>query len=411
MFDHPPRTPGAAPDGDAAPEPVALDSLALSWQLLVGRNRKPAGVRLELHARGVAAPAPLSALLDGIVRGFVADDSAPFPSGLVLLAPGAAAIDAELAHWSAPRNVLLEIPAAHLLDDARARILFESRGQGVRQALRLQDTAPSRERLKFFQYLVGPASAVRWAGIPVLAIDAQTPEQAEAALAAGAHALVGWPIAAQPAGDVRELSPSQRAILELVRLVQTDAEIRALEKVFEAEPLLAYMLLTLANSVAFRRRTPTASLRQAVMSIGYQRLVKWLVLLLAIASKDSRIAPLIFTTIVRGYCMENLCQASGYGRSDADEAFIVGAFSLLDRITGRTMAALLDDVGLPAAVTDALGGRGGPYAAYLDLVLRMESADAARDEAARSGVPLDADTVNKCLLRALAAADAMLALI
>jgi len=411
LFDLPPGPADGLPDEDATPDPIALDSLALHWQVLVGRDRRPTGVRLELRDRGDGPAVPLSALLDSVVRGFVADASTPFPHGLVLLAPIDGAMDAAMARWSAPRNVLLEIPAADLQDETRVRILFESRRQGVRQALRVQDTLPTRGRLQFFQYLVGPSSAVQWASIPVLALDSDTALRADAALAAGAHALVGWPICDRLASKEREFSPAQRAIFELVRLIQADADIQSLEKVFEAEPLLAYMLLTLANSVAFRRGAPTASLRQAVASIGYQRLLKWLVLILAISSKDSRIAPLIFTTLVRGYCMENLCIAAGRPQIEGDECFIVGAFSLLDMITGQTMSALLGEVGLPPAIVDALVDRRGPYVPYLNVVLSLESGDARAHGDVCTPLQLPADAINRSLLRALAAADAMLALL
>jgi EAL and modified HD-GYP domain-containing signal transduction protein len=411
LFDHPPGNPGETPNDDTTPEPVALDSLALQWQVLVGRDRRPAGVRIELRNRPDGTPAPLSSLLESVVRAFVDDDATPFPHGMVLLAPLAAAVDAAMASWKAPRNVLLEIPAADLDDEARARILFESRGQGLRQALRVQENVPSEARLSYFQYVVGPSSIARWASIPVLATDSDTPARANVALGNGAHLVVGWPLCDPLAGKERELSPSQRAIFEVVRLVQADAEIRALEKVFEAEPLLAYMLLTLANSVAFRRGAPTASLRQAITSIGYQRLIKWLILILAISSKEGPMAPLIFTTLIRGYCMENLCLASKRPRQEADECFIVGAFSLLDVITGQPLPSLLGEAGLPAAIVDALVFRSGPYAPLLEIVLGMECGNAAPVIPQDSPVPLEFDAVNKSLLRSIAAADAMLALL
>ncbi len=410
MFDLPPLSEDAAGGDGAAPEPIALDSIALHWQVLVGRDHRPSGVRLELRDRGPSAAVPLSALLDGVVRGFAGTDEAPpFPHGLVLLAPTTGAMDTAMAQWSAPRNVLLEVPACDLQDEARVRILFESRRQGVRQALRLQDELVSRERLQFFPYLVAPSSAAQWAGIPVLAVDSASPAQVQAAIAAGAHAMVGWPLGEPLTRRERELSPSQRAIFTLVRLIQADAEIRALEKVFEAEPLLAYMLLTLANSVAFRRGAPTASLRQAVTSVGYQRLVKWLVLILTVSTKDQRIAPLIFTTLIRGYAMENLWLGSGGDRELADECFIVGAFSLLDIISGQPLAELMGAAGLPQDVTDALVSGTGPYAPYLQLVCAMESLASPCE---MPQIPaLDPDTINKSLLRAISAADAMLALI
>jgi EAL and modified HD-GYP domain-containing signal transduction protein len=411
LFDLPPRSTDDSSGEDATPDPVALDSLALRWQVLVGRDRRPSGVRLELRNRSAGSPLALSALLDSVVRGFVSDESLPFPHGLVLLAPLEGILDPAMARWSAPRNVLLEVPAADLQDDARVRILFDSRQRGVRQALRLADTLVAKERLPFFQYLVGPAALARQSSIPVLACGIGSTAEADAALSAGVHGVVGWPVDEALPVPGRDLSPSQRAIFELVRLIQADAEIRALERVFEAEPLLAYMLLTLANSVAFRRGTPTASLRHAVASIGYQRLIKWLVLILAISSKEGRIAPLIFTTLVRGYCMENLALACGRPKAEADEAFIVGAFSLLDRITGQPLSTLLGEVGLPDPVVDALVARQGPIAPYLELVISMESGEAHAHEAACAACPVDPDVINRSLLQAIAAADAMLALI
>jgi len=410
LFDIPPRSPDDPSGADATPDPITLESLVLRWQVLVGRDRRPKGVRLELRRRGQSSALPLSVLLDGVVRGFVDDGSTPFPHGLVLLAPLEGALDAAMSVWSAPRNVLLEIPAADLQDEARARILFESRRQGVRQALRVQEAMPTRERLQFFHYLVGPSSAVKRAPIPVLALDSDTPARAEAALAAGSHALVGWPLSTPLQKSPHEFSPSQRAIFELVRLIRADADVRALERIFEAEPLLAYMLLTLANSVAFRRGAPTASLRQAVASIGYQRLIKWLILILAISTKDRRTAPLIFTTLVRGYCMENLCLATGRPQDAADECFIVGAFSLLDMITGQPLATLLSEVGLPQDVADGLLSGQGPYAPYRNVVLSMESDNYEAHREACLALQVDPDTVNRSLLRAIAAADAMLSL-
>jgi len=122
-------------------------------------------------------------------------------------------------------------------------------------------------------------------------------------------------------------------VFELIRLVQADAEVRALERVFKGEPLLAYLLLTLANSAAFRRPTPVSSLGHAISLLGYQRLIKWLVLLLAIAGKNQGTAPLIHVAVVRGQLLENLCAAAGRPRLQRDEGFIVGTFSLLDAIT------------------------------------------------------------------------------
>ena len=414
MFDFPPRSEDTSPSDDpGAGAPLALDSLAMRWQMLVGQNRRPVGVRLAMRSRSAADAAPLSGLMSGVVRGFTDGDHGVFPHGLVLLAPQDFRYDAAMARWTAPRNVLIEVPESELGDEERTRVRFETRRQGVRHVLRADGTLPERECLQFFQYVIGHSADLRAGAalpVPLLSLDSGSLEQASAALDGGAHAVVGWPLGSKAPDAEQGFSPSQRAILELVRLVQTDADLRAVEQVFEAEPLLAYMLLTLANSPAFRRSGPTTSLRQAVAAIGYGRLVKWLVLLLAISNRDGQNTPLIFASLVRAHCMEALVLAATRSTAQADEAFIVGAFTLLDRIIGQNLDVLLREIDLPEAANAALLRHDGPLGPYLDTVLALE-ADAEESGAVAAELPVDSDLINKSLLRAIAMADSMLALV
>jgi EAL and modified HD-GYP domain-containing signal transduction protein len=395
---------------EAAVDPAALGSIALRWQMLVARDRRVIGVRLTMSPDdGHCATLPLGALLDGVLAGLVGGEAAAFPQGLVLLAPSGIDFDAAMGGWSAPGNVLLEVPSSILDDEARMRTLFEIRRRGVRQALRLQEPAPARERLAFFPYIVGPGD-FRGGGSALLHLDGDSPPQPDAAFAAGAHAVIGWPLRST-AAHAEPLSPAQRAVFELIRLIQANADIRALERVFQAEPLLAYLLLTLANSSAFRRGPPSASLRDAVSRLGYQRLIKWLVLLLAISTKNARSAPLIFAATARGFLLENLCAELGRPQGECDQAFIVGAFSLLDAITGQALPELLHDLPMPAPVTDALLRGEGPFAAHLEHARAMESGDPAARGLAAKALGVGTAQTNAALLSALAAADAMRALV
>jgi EAL and modified HD-GYP domain-containing signal transduction protein len=193
--------------------------------------------------------------------------------------------------------------------------------------------------------------------------------------------------------------------------VQADADVRGLERVFRAEPLLAYLLLTLANSAAFRRKTPVSSLSHAISLLGYQRLVKWLVLLLAIAGKDLGSAPLVYVAVVRGHLLENLFAAARRSRSERDEAFIVGTFSLLDAITGHSLRDLLQDIHLSTPIADALLGAGGPYAPLLEIARSFEAADPLALVRAKAELNVDPADANRALLQALATADSLQSLI
>jgi EAL and modified HD-GYP domain-containing signal transduction protein len=203
------------------------------------------------------------------------------------------------------------------------------------------------------------------------------------------------------------LQPVQKSVLDLIRLVQSDASNGDLEKAFKAEPVLSYMLLTLANSPAFVRRTPIASISHAIQLLGYQRLVKWLVLLMVVASKETKALPQIYTAVARGFLMENLATAAGFKGRKQDECFIVGAFSLLDKITGRAPAQLYTEVPLPAEVSAALAARSGTYAPFLAMALALEDDRADAVHAGAAALQLSQAAVNEALLQALAATDAL----
>ena len=97
------------------------------------------------------------------------------------------------------------------------------------------------------------------------------------------------------------------------------------------DPSLAFKLLRYINSPAFGLRVEISSFRHAIMMLGYQRLKRWLALLLATASKDVNLKPVMFAAVRRGLLMEELVASSG-DEEMRNEMFICGVFSLLDRM-------------------------------------------------------------------------------
>jgi hypothetical protein len=403
---------------DADPDPAALASVSASWRVLVGRDRRPMGARLTLHRTSTDTPPALSELLDSVLTGFTyeSDDRPVFPHGVIVLSPRAFEVDQAMSGWRAPRNVLLEFGEDDLHDERRLRWMFEIQKQGVRIALRLDRPLATSERLPYFQYLVAPSrravpAAIDPGSVSIVTLDDSTHEQIDADFAAGVHATAGWPLQAvrrrQPIG----LTPAQTAVFELIRLVQADADVRVLERVFKAEPLLAYLLLTLANSAAFRRPTPVASIGHAISLLGYQRLTKWLVLLLAIAGKGQGTAPLVYVAVTRGHLLENLLAAARRSRAERDDGFIVGTFSLLDAITGQPLSDLLRDVHLSPDITQALLGASGRYAPLLQIARGFEIADPAGLSRIKAELNVDPADANYALLQAIATADSLQTLI
>lgn len=390
------------------PAAALLDAVRIGWTVVVARDARPVGFRLVLAPRAAAA-VPLSAVLDETLAAFVGEGGPGFPHGLVLIAAQGFALDQGLLRFSPPRNVLLEVAQDALADEAATQLLYEVQRHGVRLALRVTPgAAPPPDRLALFQYLidaVGGRTRPR-ADAALIATGATSRAQAEAALKQGASAVLGWP--SDPTAPGAGLQPQQRAVLELIRMVQSDADARDLERAFKAEPLLAYLLLTLANSPAFVRGAPIASVSQAIGLLGYKRLLKWLVLLLVIASKSGKSLPAIYGAVARGFTMEGLAGAAGLPPGARDESFVVGVFSLLDRVTGQPLSALISDNPLPAPVSDAVLAGTGPYAAYLALADQLDGLGCAVQPPSAEQAPLlAAGAVNRALLQALAANDAL----
>jgi EAL and modified HD-GYP domain-containing signal transduction protein len=113
-------------------------------------------------------------------------------------------------------------------------------------------------------------------------------------------------------------------------------------------------------------------------------------------------------SVTRGRFMEILGQ-SCFDKSEWDNLFITGAFSLLDTLLGTQMHALLDSMHLPEPVTEALDGNRGKYAPFLDLAKACESDPAAMaGQAAQLGISPGA--INHAELIALSYADTLQAL-
>lgn len=217
----------------------------------------------------------------------------------------------------------------------------------------------------------------------------------------GAAAVLGWPIdniideSARPADQ-----PALQVIVHLIDQVHKQADIEDLENTLKRDPALAYKLMRYINSPAFGLSVEINSFRHAIMILGYQRLKRWLALLLATASKDNTMRPVMWAALRRGLLMEELSKS--LQDSDAkDEMFICGLFSLLDHLLKTPFAKLLDAIPCPERVRQALVEGGGPYQPYLELVRAIEGESAFDYRQAAEGLMMGPSELNHAVLNSL----------
>lgn len=196
------------------------------------------------------------------------------------------------------------------------------------------------------------------------------------------------------------LGPQTILILQLMKMVQENADVRHLEQILKRDAALSFKLLRYINSASFGIKVEIQSLRHAVAMLGYTALFSWLSLLLARTSNAGFSPALLQAAIVRGRFVETLGQGF-FPKSETENLFFVGMFSLLDQLLGVPMHELLSQVQLPDAITKALISREGQYGAFLALAEACEQEDACASDLAEA-LFLTATRVNQTHVAALA---------
>jgi c-di-GMP phosphodiesterase len=395
-----------------------LDRLSICYAPLIDKKRKAIGTRLTLLSMRPQDRMPIGKML-GALNAVWPETSAP-----LLVAPLDAVLDDSAEIWTAPRNAVLEVAAVGLRDpevQAMAQRLFRD---GKRLALRGRpDTPLPPALLSCFEsalihinedrrvtadgkpILVAPTVQAH-RKMPFIITGVQAVSDVDSAFERGATASVGWPLDDAQHRTARPLQPGQAVVLELLRLVRDDAELSKIDATLKRDPALAFKLLRLVNSAAFGLPVQITSFQHAVMMLGYKKMMRWLSLLLATASKDANTFPLMHASIRRGMFLEFIGGADE-GSEVRDELFITGAFSMLDRITGAPFDQLFQLISLSENVVDAIVRREGPYASYLSMIEAIERSDPIGLGRLLDDLAMPVSSCNEALLKAMQSANTL----
>ncbi len=250
-----------------------------------------------------------------------------------------------------------------------------------------------------------PAGIAR--NIPHVQAGVRTLTEMESSFTRGAAAVLGWPIddAINVSHGNSRNGPQNdiQVIVELIHRVDKEEPIERLENTLKRDPSLAFRLLRYINSPAFGLRVEISSFRHAIMMLGYQRLKRWLALLLATAGKDTNMKPVMFAAVRRGLLMEELVRSSG-DEEMRNEMFICGVFSLLDRMFKQPFSELLKSIPVPERVYQALVENTGPYQPYFELVQAVENESLYDFRTTAETLMLSVNEINRSVLSALTAA-------
>ncbi|MBA4176796.1 MAG: histidine kinase [Leptothrix sp. (in: Bacteria)] len=381
---------------DHAPDPAAL--LAALDEVWPAESASDQPLRLS--------PRPLDPAT-------VAQRAGPRPQVSLNLA-GEALLRAVVEAAPGPQ-LMIEVPAFMLGDAANLAMLERLHAAGTVLLIKGRPLAPlAPEVLAMFSHSIvevgddrrnGPAPVGVTRQITTVQAGCRTSADFDAAFQRGAVAVLGWPLDdAAPKASGRASVPSDvDAVMALINGVEKERPVGELEAVLKRDPTLAFRLMRYLNSPAFGLSVEVNSFGHALMLLGYQRLKRWLALLLASSAKGSNAKPVMHAAVRRGLLMEELAREQADGEMRG-EMFICGVFSLLDQLLQQPFDELLPNVPVPERVQQALRGVGGPYHPYLELVkaIEQEAVFDIREQAEK--LMLGMATVNRAVLLALRAA-------
>ncbi|WP_370681682.1 EAL and HDOD domain-containing protein [Comamonas sp. GB3 AK4-5] len=242
----------------------------------------------------------------------------------------------------------------------------------------------------------------------IVAEKVETQAQFEFMQALGVTLFQGFWFAQPDVVHTKTMRPGQTTVLQLIDLVRKQAEIGEIEALLKRDPTLSYHLLRFINSSGFGLSCEITSFRHAVVILGLKKLFRWAALLLTTASADCPVPAVGHTAVVRGRLMELLAREL-LPPEEAEHAFVVGVFSLLDSMLNLPMTQALESVSLPQPVRDALLHRSGVLAPFLALTLACEQGDDQGFAHSAHVLQLSNHQVNWAHLQALAWAEALAA--
>jgi len=179
----------------------------------------------------------------------------------------------------------------------------------------------------------------------------------------GRYLLTPQPIA------VPVLTANRLSMLRLMSLLQ-EGNPGPIEigNIIRDDAVLSYKLLSCVNSAYFALPRQLKSVEHAAIFFGVKRMRNWIDTM-ALCGMDDRPPELLRAALIRAQMCEKLCAGP---RSQAEMAFTVGLFSLLDTLMCAPMEFLLTHLRLDPEISDALTSRDGALGSLLQQILAWE---------------------------------------
>ncbi len=194
----------------------------------------------------------------------------------------------------------------------------------------------------------------------LLAEKVDTVEQFELCRELGIQWFQGYFFARPTVLTTRKANASQFALLNLMGLIMSDADIDELVKALKTAPDMVLTLMKLSSTAGVSRSKPVSSLQEAIMVLGRAKIKRWTMLLMFAGGEQSGDArhqrnPLLELAATRGRIMELLAEECYPGdRTVLERAFMTGMLSLVDVLVQQPKEEVLASLPIDEGVKESV---------------------------------------------------------
>lgn len=215
-------------------------------------------------------------------------------------------------------------------------------------------------------------------GKSCIAYNVDSKEDYDMALSLDADYVEGQYVAEGMVTKMNKVEYLQGNLYQLIiEVTKEEPNLDELESIVSRDAALTYSLLKLANSAYFATRRRTASIHQALVTVGLNQLKQWVYLLSFESTQDmtpgaEEVLKLSFLRANYAARLVNYLRPFPINRS---EAYMMGMFSALEYIVDATLEEILQEIPISDVVKDGMIKHEGKAGQLFDLVLAYERAD------------------------------------
>ncbi len=210
----------------------------------------------------------------------------------------------------------------------------------------------------------------------IIAYDIETKEAYDTATELGCDYFEGSFVAEKLPTTIKKTDFLQgNFFLLMVAVTKPEIDYDEVSEIISRDVTLTFALLKLVNSAWFALRNKASTVKQALVVLGISQLKQWIYLLSFRQSDGSMPDELIKLSFLRANFAEQLANHAKDLPIDSGEAYLLGMFSTLGKLTQTPLEEALKELPISEDIKKALISREGRCGLLYDVILCYEKAN------------------------------------